>query len=74
MQVCRTILFTECCKKNKLFSGTFPKATVAGSTAAIDPDRQRSQSHPPASIVPTSMSGRKSRTLELLASDEKSTF
>jgi hypothetical protein len=64
-------LFIEC-YKTKLFSSIFPKATVAGSTAASDPDRQQPWSHPAASIVP--MSGGKSQTSELLDFDEKSTF
>jgi hypothetical protein len=59
-------------KKTKLFSGKFSKATVSESTAAGNPDRQQPRRLPAASTV--RMSGRKSRTLELLAFDEKSTF
>jgi hypothetical protein len=58
--------------KTKLFSSKFPKAIENGSTAAGDPDRQQPRSYPAASTV--RMSERKSRTMELLAFDEKSTF
>jgi hypothetical protein len=69
MHVFRTYLQSI---KKKLFSSAFPKATVTGSTVASDSDRQQPRSHLAASTIP--INGRKSRTLELLAFDEKSTF
>jgi hypothetical protein len=72
MQVFRTYLQSIGGGGGELFSSTFPKATVAGSTAASDPDRQQPWSHRVVSTVP--MSGMKSRTLKLLAFNEKSTF